>query len=985
MKILKFLKISCSLAMLIACMALLGAWDMQLVSATPVPEVWNEGMHIPEATSGYAAAQCSDDPDGFYMIGGIIGNWYYSNNFFYYDSTIDDWDLTLPPLPVHECCMYATCYQGKIYVAGGWANVGYQYLYIYDIASQTWISGANTPRPVSQAALGAWDGKLYLVGGSPYALPSPPVPDVDIYDIASNTWYTQAGADMPEAASSPGAVQAGQYLYLTGGLSGNYAQNIDVTQRYDMANNQWDLPIDFPSARAGLALALAEHTLYAVAGDLDGGDLEVTNLVESLDLNTWPSSTWQIVDDPLPISVFGINGYCTKAVTGGEIWSPGGGYIDEYGNTIEYDTNYYRPMGESCFDFSFGDLKPESLATTGMPGEIVTYALSIHNDGNLTDTYDISASVAWTTTFPASVGPIAPGESAGLVVNVEIPAGGAPGESDTAILTATSQADLSASDSALITTTVSSWMEVTSLPIPLAANLVQCVDMPGSFYMVGGILPGNVTSNRLYKYDIGLGEWVRLADLPEPRRTVAATCYQGKIYAAGGWNSGVVDTLFIYDILGDTWTVGPPLPDIVWTAVMGAWDGKLYVIGGTRGGSPYTPVNRVDVFDITSGAWTAGGGQDMPTAASFFSAVQTGPYLYMAGGYSGDFAHNVDQTQRYDMENNEWEIGPQFTSARAYSPMAASSSHLYALGGEMDGGSPFDTTDLVEVLDLSTWPDGSWTDFNDPLPDPNLGPSTACSELLTGGEIWAVGGLDPSSSVYDTNYYHPINDACFDFYFGDLEPESLATTGMPGEIVTYTLSIHNDGTLPDSYDISASAVWTTTHPATIGPLGPGESIEIEITTEVPPDAMWGDLGVTEITATSIGNPAAFDTTSITTTVLGYEFEINPTPPDPQAGHPGDVLVYALVVSNIGDFEDSYTVTVSATWETVAPILLGPILPGEVVELAVEVTIPQEAMAGDWDFAILNFTSQADPRISHEVTLSSTAFWYRTLLPLSLKN
>ena len=356
-------------------MVLLAGWDMQRAAAAPGPETWNEGMQLPEATLGYARAQCSDDSNGFYIVGEVIDNWVWSNNFFYYDATTDQW-TTLPPLPANECCMPATCYQGKIYVAGGWQGYARQSLYIYDIASQTWTSGANTPRPVSTAALGTWDGKLYMAGGSPEALPAPPVSDVDIYDIASDTWLAQGGDPMPVAASAPGYVQAGQYLYLTGGMSGDYEYNIDVTQRYDMASNTWDAPVPFPSARANSALALTEGTLYAVAGDANGGELEGTDLVESLNLTTWPSSNWQTVADPLPISVLGLNGFCTEAVSGGEIWSPGGGYLDEYDNTIEYDTNYYRITGEACYDLFFGDLQPESLATTGNPGEVITYTLS---------------------------------------------------------------------------------------------------------------------------------------------------------------------------------------------------------------------------------------------------------------------------------------------------------------------------------------------------------------------------------------------------------------------------------------------------------------------------------------------------------------------------------------------------------------------------------------------------------------------------------
>ena len=114
-------------------------------------------------------------------------------------------------------------------------------------------------------------------------------------------------------------------------------------------------------------------------------------------------------------------------------------------------------------------------------------------------------------------------------------------------------------------------------------------------------------------------------------------------------------------------------------------------------------------------------------------------------------------------------------------------------------------------------------------------------------------------------------------------------------------------------------------------------------------------------------------------------DVNSIPPDYQEGHPGEVLTYTLLVSNIGDFVDSYTVTISATWGTVTPINVGPLLPGEDEEMLVTVEIPQGALHGDWDFAIITLTSQADPRISASVKLTSSAFWHRMLIPLALRN
>ena len=306
------------------------------------------------------------------------------------------------------------------------------------------------------------------------------------------------------------------------------------------------------------------------------------------------------------------------------------------------------------------------------------------------------------------------------------------------------------------------WTPATDLPIAVAGHSVQCADDPGSFYLVGGIRNFTRSSNRFYRYDIAAARWEWLDNLPKTNRGMGLACYEGKIYMAGGYvKDNISKEFFIYDIASDTWSKGANLPDIVWGAVMGAWDGKLYLVGGSRIGGPYTPESRVDIYNIASGKWTAGGGAEMPVAASFPASTQVGAYLYVVGGASGDLDQNVDQTQRYDMSQDTWEIGPEFTSARMLGGLVATSSHLYMLGGDLNGGDAFNPTDLVDVLDLSAWPEGAWV-AGTALPANNLNPATGCSEILTGGEIWDAGGFDVTPTWVQTEavYYLPVGEGC---------------------------------------------------------------------------------------------------------------------------------------------------------------------------------------------------------------------------------
>jgi carboxypeptidase T len=98
---------------------------------------------------------------------------------------------------------------------------------------------------------------------------------------------------------------------------------------------------------------------------------------------------------------------------------------------------------------------PPSSEGSADPGGKVSYTLQVVNNGNLTDSFDLSATSQWPVTLPVeSVGPLAPGASAEIIVTVDVPLDGVPGESDTATITATSQGNASKSGSATLVTSV---------------------------------------------------------------------------------------------------------------------------------------------------------------------------------------------------------------------------------------------------------------------------------------------------------------------------------------------------------------------------------------------------------------------------------------------------------------------------------------------------------------------------------------------------
>ena len=104
-----------------------------------------------------------------------------------------------------------------------------------------------------------------------------------------------------------------------------------------------------------------------------------------------------------------------------------------------------------------------SLATDqaeeALPGTTVTYTLWLTNSGNVSDTYDISASGEWTTAVSDTSVTLAVGAGTQIWLSAQVPADALYGAMDTAVLTATSINDPMATATANLTTSAAAVYE----------------------------------------------------------------------------------------------------------------------------------------------------------------------------------------------------------------------------------------------------------------------------------------------------------------------------------------------------------------------------------------------------------------------------------------------------------------------------------------------------------------------------------------------
>jgi hypothetical protein len=125
---------------------------------------------------------------------------------------------------------------------------------------------------------------------------------------------------------------------------------------------------------------------------------------------------------------------------------------------ITSDTPYgvlQIPVTMNVVPVQYGvDAALEQDAQSGTPGTTVTYRAAITNTGNVSDSFDITISGnAWTTTAPVTIGPLVPGESSVVDIDVAIPPDAEGGATDSSTMTLTSQGDPSESASVVMTTT----------------------------------------------------------------------------------------------------------------------------------------------------------------------------------------------------------------------------------------------------------------------------------------------------------------------------------------------------------------------------------------------------------------------------------------------------------------------------------------------------------------------------------------------------
>ncbi len=136
---------------------------------------------------------------------------------------------------------------------------------IYDIATNTWSTGASMPDVRAFMASGYYNGKIYLVGGYTTGNINPAFLQTWEYDPVANTFATKTSIPAATGFGGAGSGVVNGHLYVAGGRDANNTV-IATTWDYDIAADTWTQRANLPTANNVPGSAVIGGKLWIFGG-----------------------------------------------------------------------------------------------------------------------------------------------------------------------------------------------------------------------------------------------------------------------------------------------------------------------------------------------------------------------------------------------------------------------------------------------------------------------------------------------------------------------------------------------------------------------------------------------------------------------------------------------------------------------------------------------------------------------------------------------
>jgi len=572
--------------------------SVSVVAQTPPPFAVNwQGVSapMPEQVFWNSAAAYNGK---IYTFGGNLNNDAEVKSTWIYDIAADEWSEGAD-MPTGRYLTTACEVGGKIYVMGGRqliASAGpVNVNECYDPATNTWSSKATMPNAIRGHSAVAANGKIYVMGGNTGAYTDA----VSIYDVAGNSWTS--GAKMPFKAAYGGAAYLASKgrVYFVGGVKSGTASSSNFIKKsasYDPVANTWDTAT--PAMKDGTAYytVLADEAtgkVFAFSGNYwDAAAANEAAYPYNQVLNT-TAGTWDYAADcPSPL---GRPNGC-GAVSNGKMYIIGG---DQFNSAIIKLVDVYDPVEDMWVDPNpfFPAYYSYNPAVYAVNGKIYSVGGAWSAVGDKAWELDPSAAMAVQKSAMAIV-PRYAGVSGFY--------------NDKIVMAEGSDADGNVTGTAEIYDPMADTFTAISGTDPTPTVFGAGAVVNGKLYVFGGAVD-QVDSNKTRILDIASGAWTTGPNMPVAMEQLSATALNGKIYIVGGYDASsdnnVHDEIIIFDPAAGAFTMGPVTPYPVIGAALTTYGNYVVVDSGStpfesEGTIYFRPSVWLQFFDTTSNAWT---------------------------------------------------------------------------------------------------------------------------------------------------------------------------------------------------------------------------------------------------------------------------------------------------------------------------------------------------------------------------------------------
>jgi N-acetylneuraminic acid mutarotase len=261
---------------------------------TTTAGIWLRQTNMPLGRSRAAAVAFS--PNGrVYVVGGEYNNGDTNMPVEEYDPLVDTW-ASRANLHTGVSNVGAAVIGNAIYIPGGYgtsqpAGTRSVLQVYYPLENRADIITTDPlPAPRFGAGVAAYNGKLYVIGGSDDTLTAKnTVFEYDPSRPAGSRWQTRA--PMPTARVYLGAAEVDGLIYAAGGMPGGF-NDLTTLEAYNPATNTWSTRHPMSVGRGGLAVVGVDSSMPGCGGylyALGGGWINYTASAERYNpaTNSW--------------------------------------------------------------------------------------------------------------------------------------------------------------------------------------------------------------------------------------------------------------------------------------------------------------------------------------------------------------------------------------------------------------------------------------------------------------------------------------------------------------------------------------------------------------------------------------------------------------------------------------------------------------------------------------------------------------------------